>query len=107
MSGLANAAVESAKETPAELTCPICRKMLTNAVLIPCCMESACDDCVRTALIEKSNFHCPLCSQPLVPDQLLPNNSLRRAVENFKTKVAVQPLVAGGVNVPSKLNVIQ
>ena len=68
---------------PKELICPICTKMLNNAVMLPCCGESACDDCVRGTLIDSSNFQCPLCKSPLVPDELVPNKALRRAVEAF------------------------
>ena len=30
---------------PAELLCAICHDLLSDAVLIPCCGDSFCDDC--------------------------------------------------------------
>lgn len=33
------------EEIPAELLCPLCRDLLSDAVLIPCCGTSFCDDC--------------------------------------------------------------
>lgn len=69
---------------PKELTCPLCKKLLNNAVMIPCCNETSCDDCIRSQLMEKTNFHCPLCNSNLVPDQLLPNKAVRRSVESYK-----------------------
>jgi len=68
---------------PKELTCPICKKLLNNAVIIPCCSETTCDDCIRSALLN-DNFTCPLCSSAVVPDQLIPNKAVRRTVENYK-----------------------
>ena len=84
VSGLTEQIVKK-EVVPPELACPICHKMYNNAVLIPCCTESACDECIRTALIEKTNFTCPLCKHPMTPDQLLPNKGLRRSVETYKS----------------------
>ena len=33
------------KKVPAELQCPMCKNLLSDAVLIPCCGTSYCDDC--------------------------------------------------------------
>ena len=33
------------KEIPEELKCPICKKLLRDAVVIPCCNKSFCDEC--------------------------------------------------------------
>ena len=35
----------SAKEVPAALQCPMCKKLLNDAVVIPCCGTSYCDEC--------------------------------------------------------------
>ena len=35
----------SAKEIPAPLQCPMCKKLLNDAVVIPCCGTSYCDEC--------------------------------------------------------------
>ena len=36
------------KKVPSELKCPMCNNLLTDAVLIPCCGTSYCDDCKST-----------------------------------------------------------
>ena len=37
--------VESEKVIPPEYYCPICKKIMNNAVVVPCCGESFCDTC--------------------------------------------------------------
>lgn len=32
---------------PQELLCPICKELLKDAVMMPCCASSACDECGR------------------------------------------------------------
>ncbi|KAJ8614066.1 hypothetical protein CTAYLR_005839 [Chrysophaeum taylorii] len=65
---------------PHPLVCPLCRKLFQDAVIVPCCTESACDACIRAALA-RTYCECPLCRSPCTPDQLLPNKRLRSAVE--------------------------
>lgn len=70
------------RKTPDEMNCPLCRKLMTDAVLIPCCGRSYCDDCIRNYLLE-NRFVCPEpdCKQTDVsPDNLIPNRSLRKVV---------------------------
>ncbi|KAM7372240.1 hypothetical protein PAMP_009421 [Pampus punctatissimus] len=70
---------------PDELVCLICHDLLNDAVLIPCCGNSYCDDCIRTALLDSEEHVCPTCSQSDVsPDTLTANNFLRRTVNDYK-----------------------
>ncbi|XP_040918545.1 E3 ubiquitin-protein ligase RBBP6 isoform X2 [Toxotes jaculatrix] len=70
---------------PDELVCLICRDLLSDAVVIPCCGNSYCDDCIRTTLLDSEEHVCPTCSQSNVsPDTLIANKFLRQAVNNFK-----------------------
>ncbi|XP_049924463.1 E3 ubiquitin-protein ligase RBBP6-like isoform X3 [Epinephelus moara] len=70
---------------PEELLCLICHDLLNDAVLIPCCGNSYCDDCIRTTLLDSEEHVCPTCSQSEVsPDSLIANKFLRQAVDNFK-----------------------
>ncbi|XP_034750569.1 E3 ubiquitin-protein ligase RBBP6-like isoform X2 [Etheostoma cragini] len=70
---------------PEELLCLICHDLLSDAVVIPCCGNSYCDDCIRTALLDSEDHICPTCSQSDVsPDTLIANKFLRQAVDNFK-----------------------
>uniref|UniRef100_K3X144 Uncharacterized protein n=1 Tax=Globisporangium ultimum (strain ATCC 200006 / CBS 805.95 / DAOM BR144) TaxID=431595 RepID=K3X144_GLOUD len=68
---------------PDHLACPLCKRLMNDAVLIPCCQESACDECLRSALIEKK-LTCPLCNTTnMSPEKLLPNKVLRTSVDEF------------------------
>ncbi len=37
--------VVGTKTVPKELQCPMCKKLLHDAVVIPCCGTSYCDEC--------------------------------------------------------------
>uniref|UniRef100_A0A3Q0SGL8 RING-type domain-containing protein n=1 Tax=Amphilophus citrinellus TaxID=61819 RepID=A0A3Q0SGL8_AMPCI len=66
---------------PSELLCLICNELLTDAVVIPCCGNSYCDECIRTALLESEYHICPICDQSEVsPDTLIANKFLRQIV---------------------------
>ncbi|XP_029945859.1 E3 ubiquitin-protein ligase RBBP6-like [Salarias fasciatus] len=70
---------------PDELLCLICRDLLCDSVVIPCCGNSYCDDCIRTALLDSEDHVCPTCGQSDVsPDTLIANKFLRQAVNTFK-----------------------
>eukprot|EP00794_Sanderia_malayensis_P008958 gene8957-9912_t len=71
------------KAVPKELQCPMCKKLFHDAVVIPCCGTSYCDECIRNYLID-NDFACPSCKTNSSPDDLIPNKSLRQAVEKFK-----------------------
>ncbi|XP_054723441.1 E3 ubiquitin-protein ligase RBBP6-like, partial [Uloborus diversus] len=70
-----------------ELLCMVCKDLLQDAVLIPCCGNSFCDECVRQVLLESDNHECPVCHDTDVsPNTLIPNRFLRTAVLNFKNE---------------------
>ncbi|AWP05381.1 putative E3 ubiquitin-protein ligase RBBP6-like [Scophthalmus maximus] len=72
---------------PDELLCPVCNDLMTDAVVIPCCGNSYCDDCIRTALLDSEEHICFTCKQSDVsPDNLIANKFLRQAVNNFKNE---------------------
>ncbi|KAK7939865.1 hypothetical protein WMY93_003191 [Mugilogobius chulae] len=77
---------------PDELMCLICKDLLNDAVVIPCCSNSYCDDCIRSALLDSEDHICPTCNQSDVsPDALIANKFLRQAVNNFtKEQIAAQ-----------------
>lgn len=43
---------------PDELLCPICNDLMTDAVVIPCCGNSYCDDC---------KFSLTMCMSNIIP----------------------------------------
>ncbi|XP_063760064.1 E3 ubiquitin-protein ligase RBBP6-like isoform X2 [Eleginops maclovinus] len=77
--------VDEEDPVPEELLCLICLDLMSDAVVIPCCGNSYCDDCIRSALLDSDDHVCPTCSQSDVsPDNLIANKFLRQAVDNFK-----------------------
>ncbi|XP_027053177.1 E3 ubiquitin-protein ligase RBBP6-like isoform X2 [Pocillopora damicornis] len=89
------------KKVPAELRCPSCSNLLTDAVLIPCCGTSYCDDCIRNYLLENDQ-ECPSCgTENVSPDSLVINKQLRQAVNTFKNARPASPFVT---QLPPKTN---
>jgi len=75
------------EEIPDELQCPLCKSLLQDAVMIPCCSVSYCDECIRTHLLDSEDHKCPACSTVDVsPDTLLPNRYLRSKVLRYKNE---------------------
>ncbi|XP_052614261.1 E3 ubiquitin-protein ligase RBBP6-like [Peromyscus californicus insignis] len=75
---------EEENPVPEELLCLICKDIMVDAAIIPCCGNSYCDECIRTALLESDEHRCPTCRQNDVsPDALTANQCLRQAVKNF------------------------
>ncbi|KAK9142204.1 hypothetical protein Syun_011604 [Stephania yunnanensis] len=78
----ANSPIVERPDLPSELRCSLCKSIFKEAVLIPCCQHSFCDKCIRLVLIEKAK--CPKClSSKCRVENLLPNLSLRLAIEHF------------------------
>lgn len=79
--------IEKKQEIPDDLICSICKDLFTDAVMIPCCGSSFCDECVRTALIESEDNECPDCMEKgTSPGSLIPNRFLRNSVNSFKNE---------------------
>eukprot|EP00948_MAST-09A_sp_MAST-9A-sp1_P002988 g2988.t1 len=70
------------KDVPKHLLCKNCKKLVRNAVIMSCCGETTCDDCMRETLI-KTKFKCPFCQEHTTLDGLVPNKGIRRSVEAF------------------------
>ncbi|XP_057502132.1 uncharacterized protein LOC130785940 isoform X2 [Actinidia eriantha] len=74
-------AVQNA-DFPSELKCSLCNTFFKEAVMIPCCQHSFCGKCISEVLHEKAR--CPKCySSKCRIEDLLPNLSLRQAIEHF------------------------
>ncbi|PSS17571.1 E3 ubiquitin-protein like [Actinidia chinensis var. chinensis] len=74
-------AVQNA-DFPSELKCSLCNTFFKEAVMIPCCQHSFCGKCICEVLHEKAR--CPKCySSKCRIEDLLPNLSLRQAIEHF------------------------
>lgn len=82
-----NQFVEEKREIPEDLICAICKGIFKDAVMIPCCGSSFCDECVRTALLESEDNECPDCKEKgTSPGSLIPNRFLRNAVAAFQAE---------------------
>ncbi|KAK9055318.1 hypothetical protein SSX86_026400 [Deinandra increscens subsp. villosa] len=69
-------------DLPSELRCPICVTYFKEAVMIPCCQHSFCKKCICEVLPQTAR--CPKCSSTKYRvEHLLPNLSLRHAIEHF------------------------
>ncbi|XP_051568982.1 E3 ubiquitin-protein ligase RBBP6-like [Myxocyprinus asiaticus] len=59
---------------PNELLCLICQELMTDALVIPCCRNSYCDECIQMYLLESDEHVCFTCKQSYVsPDSLTAN----------------------------------
>ncbi|GAA5979468.1 hypothetical protein JCM10908_002935 [Rhodotorula pacifica] len=52
--------IQNLAPTDPDLTCPICSKLLRDAVLTPCCSTAFCEECVSNALLD-NDMLCPEC----------------------------------------------
>lgn len=78
-------------EIPEDLLCSICSDLLTDAVMIPCCGNSFCDECIRGVLLESEDHECPDCHEKdISPATLIPNRFLRKSVANFKNNTGYE-----------------
>ena len=79
-------ATQELVQVPKDLQCPLCSDLLSAAVLLPCCVAAACDECARNMLVE-NELKCGLCEETdISPDDLIPNPMLRKKVAAFKNK---------------------
>ncbi|CRL04444.1 CLUMA_CG017529, isoform A [Clunio marinus] len=84
-----NMFIEEKREIPEDLVCAICKGIFKDAVMIPCCGSSFCDECVRTALLESEDNECPDCKEKgTSPGSLIPNRFLRNAVAAFYSETS-------------------
>uniref|UniRef100_A0A6G3MFH7 E3 ubiquitin-protein ligase RBBP6 (Trinotate prediction) n=1 Tax=Henneguya salminicola TaxID=69463 RepID=A0A6G3MFH7_HENSL len=80
-----------AEITPDFLCCSLCSKFLDNAVLIPCCGSSYCENCIQDYLIDHE-FKCPSCRKNMSPEDLIANISLRKSVATFQGQRFPKPV---------------
>ena len=105
-------ATQEVVQVPKDLQCPLCSDLLSAAVLLPCCVAAACDECARNMLVE-NELKCGLCEETdISPDDLIPNPMLRKKAAAFKnkgkeeTRIQLQPLpklLTGNSIVPAEI----
>ena len=63
-----SASEDESDPIPDELLCPICNDLMSDAVVIPCCGNSYCDDCkfpFMQSLLNTVNVNFMQCSSDL------------------------------------------
>ncbi|OCF37220.1 protein MPE1 [Kwoniella heveanensis BCC8398] len=80
---LTGADVRDAQPLDASITCPICKKLVWEAVRTPCCSTAYCEECITTYLVEH-DFECPNCESKVPSlDKLAPDAELREKVGKY------------------------
>lgn len=65
------------------LACPLCSKLIRDAVITPCCQTTFCEECVQTHLFEH-DFLCPECEKPIRDISTLKiDDTKRKAVREY------------------------
>ncbi|MBN3302994.1 RBBP6 ligase, partial [Amia calva] len=55
---------------PAELLCQLCKNLMVDAVVIPCCGNMYCDACIRKHLLFSDQHVCPTLHPPAYRQQV-------------------------------------
>ena len=80
---LTNQDVRDQQPLDTSLTCPICKKLVWEAVRTPCCSTAFCEECITTHLVDHS-FECPVCESKVPSlDKLQPDQELRDRVRGY------------------------
>lgn len=66
-----------------ELACPICKKLIWEAVKTPCCSTSFCEECIQGHLLEHE-FVCESCESKIGSlEELVVDEELRERVGKY------------------------
>ncbi|KIS71892.1 cleavage polyadenylation factor subunit MPE1 [Mycosarcoma maydis] len=69
--------------TDPSLACPLCSKLLRDAVVTPCCQTKYCEECIQTHLLEHE-FLCAECEKRIADlEQLQPDLETRKRVKEY------------------------
>ena len=89
-------------QIPADLICPICKELLKDAVMMPCCAGSACDECGRNGIIDSEGSRCPVCGEQANPEELIPYRLFRDKVDRFRNQTGYSKPSAAPAPAPVK-----
>lgn len=66
----------------AGLVCPLCKKLLKDAVIITCCGTSYCNECITNHCFVLGSKKCPNCGSPTekYDSAIIENAAVRQAV---------------------------
>ncbi|XP_022751608.1 E3 ubiquitin ligase PARAQUAT TOLERANCE 3-like [Durio zibethinus] len=75
-----NSSCSVGNNIPLELYCPLCKKVMKDAVLTKCCFASFCDKCIRDLIVSMSVC---VCQRKIVADDILPNKTVRDTISRI------------------------
>lgn len=80
---LTEADIRDGATASGELSCPICSRLLRDAVRTPCCKTVYCEECIQNALLDQ-DFVCPKCESKIASlEKLRPDQETRQKVDEF------------------------
>ena len=96
--------LKASEEIPTEFKCPICKRVIKEAVQLPCCSSNFCDLCKRKITrffkkffthkrkkgireeLDRNSFTCPVCKKGVESlESLKPNEKLRASIKNYNS----------------------
>ena len=60
--------------------CTLCSEKMEHAVLLACCGNSFCDECIRDHFLDSVTKECPKCAKVMTEDTIVPNHIVRDAI---------------------------
>ena len=69
-----------------DTNCPVCMGEFTNPVMVSCCNNTFCFDCLAVSMGELKNNKCPYCTQTISKDQIHVFQSESDSIINSKNK---------------------
>jgi hypothetical protein len=79
---------------PPSFMCQLCKNLLVDASITPCCQISCCFPCIKAKIVanltdEEMDTACPLCKRKdLTIASVIANNQLRNIIDWFKRQRA-------------------
>lgn len=96
---------EDLPETPSliesDLTCPVCKSLFLDPVIISC-SHSFCQDCLNRCWTQKGKRECPICRKCCDEEQPIPNRHLKNTCESYQKekrwRVSTKPEIICGLH---------
>lgn len=81
--GLTESEIRDRQPSDPSLACPLCAKLIRDAVKTPCCSTSFCEECIHTHLLDHE-FTCPNCGSRIATlDRLILDKEMRVRVREY------------------------
>ena len=81
--GLTESEIRDRQPSDPSLACPLCAKLIRDAVKTPCCSTSFCEECIHTHLLDHE-FTCPNCGSRIATlDRLTIDKEMRTRVREY------------------------